>query len=66
MERARTDQAGAVEALIKQGVKFVACQNMMRRKSIRTDPAPGRRHHRVGGRQVVRKQQFEGFANFKS
>src|SRR5436305_6605769 len=37
VEKSRTDHAEAVEALIKKGVKFVACENTMRQKSIRRE-----------------------------
>ena len=50
VEKARTDHAEAVEALIKRGVRFVACENTMRQKSIRKeDLLAGRRHGALGG-----------------
>jgi len=65
VEKARTDHAGAVEALIQKGVKFVACENTMRLKSIRReDLLLGVGTVRAGAVEVVRKQQ-EGFAYFK-
>lgn len=66
VEKARTDHAEAVEALIKKGVKFVACENTMRQKSIRKeDLLPGVGTVPSGAVEVVRKQQKDGFAYFK-
>ena len=66
MERARTDHAEAVAALIEKGVKFVACENTMRQKSIRKeDLLPGVGTVPSGAVEVVRKQQRDGFAYFK-
>ena len=66
VEKARTDHAEAVEALIKKGVKFVACENTMRQKSIRKeDLLPGVGTVPSGTVEVVRKQQKDGFAYFK-
>ena len=66
VEKARTDHAEAVEALIKKGVKFVACENTMRQKSIRReDLLPGVGTVPSGAVEVVRKQQKDGFAYFK-
>jgi len=66
VEKARTEHTEAVEALIKQGVKFVACENTMRRKSIRKeDLLPGVGMVPSGTVEVVRKQQKDGYAYFK-
>jgi intracellular sulfur oxidation DsrE/DsrF family protein len=66
VEKARTDHAEAVEALVKKGVKFVACENTMRQKSIRKeDLLPGVGTVPSGAVEVVRKQQRDGFAYFK-
>jgi intracellular sulfur oxidation DsrE/DsrF family protein len=66
LEKARTDHAEAVEALIKKGVKFVACENTMRQKSIKKDDLlPGVGTVPSGAVEVVRKQQKEGYAYFK-
>ena len=66
VEKARTDHAEAVEALGKKGVKFVACENTMRQKSIRKeDLLPGVGTVPSGAVEVVRKQQKDGFAYFK-
>ena len=66
VERARTDHAEAVEALVKKGVKFVACENTMRQKSIRKeDLLPGVGTVPSGAVEVLRKQQKDGFAYFK-
>jgi intracellular sulfur oxidation DsrE/DsrF family protein len=66
VEKARSDHAEAVEALIKKGVKFVACENTMRQKSIKSgDLLPGVGTVPSGAVEVVRKQQKDGFAYFK-
>ena len=66
VEKARTEHAEAVEALVKKGVKFVACENTMRQKSIRKeDLLPGVGTVPSGAVEVVRKQQKDGFAYFK-
>ncbi len=66
VERARSDHAEALEALVKKGVKFVACENTMRQKSIRKeDLLPGVGTVRSGAVEVVRKQQEDGYAYFK-
>ena len=66
VEKARTDHAEGVEALIKKGVRFVACENTMRQKSIRkADLLPGVGTVPSGALEVVRKQQRDGFAYFK-
>lgn len=66
VEKARTDHADAVAALIKQGVKFVACENTMRTKSIRKeDLLPGVGTVPSGAVEVITKQQKDGFAYFK-
>ncbi len=66
VEKARTDHAEAVEALIKKGVRFVACENTMRQKSVRKeDLLPGVGTVPSGAVEVVRKQQKDGYAYFK-
>lgn len=66
VEKTRTDHAEAVESLIKKGVRFVACENTMRHKSIRKeDLLPGVGTVPSGAVEVVRKQQKDGFAYFK-
>lgn len=66
VETARTGHAEAVEVLIKKGVRFVACENTMRQKSIRKeDLLPGVGTVPSGAVEVVRKQQKDGFAYFK-
>lgn len=58
MAKAWTDQAEAVEVLSKRGVKFVARENTMRRKSIfKQDLLPGVGAAPSGAVEVVRKQQ---------
>lgn len=66
VEKARTDHAEAVEGLIKKGVRFVACENTMRQKSVRKeDLLPGVGTVPSGAVEVVRKQQKDGYAYFK-
>ncbi|WP_435007744.1 DsrE family protein [Tundrisphaera lichenicola] len=66
VEKARTDHAEAIESLVKQGVKFVACENTMRQKSIRKeDLLPGVGTVPSGAVEVIRKQRRDGFAYFK-
>lgn len=66
VEKARTDHTEAVAALVKQGVRFVACENTMRQKSIRKeDLLPGVGTVPSGALEVIRKQQRDGFAYFK-
>ncbi len=66
VEKARTEHAEAVEALVKRGVKFVACENTMRQKSIKKeDLLPGVGTVHSGAVEVVRRQRKDGFAYFK-
>lgn len=66
VEKARTDHAEVVEALLEKGVRFVACENTMRQKSIRKeDLLPGVGTVPSGAVEVVRKQRREGYAYFK-
>ncbi len=66
VEKARTDHAEAVEALVKRGVKFLACENTMRQKSIRKEGLlPGVGTVPSGAVEVIRKQQYDGFGYFK-
>jgi len=66
VEKARTDHAEAVLALIEKGVRFVACENTMRQKSIRKDDLlPGVGTVPSGAFEVVRRQQRDGYAYFK-
>ncbi len=66
VEKVRTDHTEAVEALVKKGVNFVACENTMRQKSIRKeDLLPGVGTVPSGSLEVVRRQQVDGYAYFK-
>jgi intracellular sulfur oxidation DsrE/DsrF family protein len=65
VEKARTELAGEVTALSNQGVRFVACENTMRQRSLGPDdllPVVGTVPS--GAFEVVRRQQ-DGFAYFK-
>jgi len=66
VEKSRSDHTEAVETLIKKGVKFVACENTMRQKSIKKeDLLPGVGTVPSGALEVVRKQHRDGFSYFK-
>lgn len=65
VEKARTELADEVAALAGQGVRFVACQNTMRQRSIRPeDLLPGVATVASGAYEVVRRQQ-DGYSYFK-
>lgn len=62
----QSGHAEAVEALVSKGVRFVACENTMRERSIaREDLLPGVGTVPSGAVEVIRTQQFEGYAYFK-
>lgn len=66
VEKARSDHAEAVEALVKKVVTFVACENTMRQESIRKeDPLPGVGTVPSGAVEVIRRRQEDGLAYFK-
>ncbi len=66
VEKHQTANAEAVEALGKQGVCFVACENTMRQKAIRKEGLlPGVDTVPSGAVEVIRKQQQDGYAYFK-
>ena len=65
VEKARTELADEVAALINQGVRFVACQNTMRQRSLGPeDLLPGVGTVPSGAYEIVRRQQ-EGYSYFK-
>jgi intracellular sulfur oxidation DsrE/DsrF family protein len=65
VEKARTAHASAVAALVKKGVRFAACENTMRQRSIRRDDLlPGLTTVPSGAFEVVRRQH-EGYSYFK-
>lgn len=65
VEKARTEHGELVASLIKRGVRFVACENTMRRNAIQKDDLlPGVGTVPSGTVEVIRKQQ-DGFAYFK-
>ncbi len=65
VEKARSELAAEVAALAEQGVRFVACQNTMRERSIGADDLlPGVGTVPSGAYEVVRRQQV-GYAYFK-
>jgi intracellular sulfur oxidation DsrE/DsrF family protein len=65
VEKARTELADEVAAQTNQGVRFVACQNTMRQRSLGPeDLLPGVGTVPSGAYEVVRRQQ-DGYAYFK-
>ena len=61
----KTDHADEVARLIKEGVRFAACENTLRDKSIpKENLLPGVTTVPAGAVEVIRKQQ-EGFGYFK-
>lgn len=63
--KAGTAHAEQVEKLLGQGVRFAACENTMREKSIgKDDLLPGVTTVPSGAVEVIRKQQ-EGYGYFK-
>jgi uncharacterized protein len=62
---ASTGHAEQVEALIDQGVRFVACENTMRDKSIgKEELLPGVGTVPAGAVEIIRRQR-DGYAYFK-
>jgi intracellular sulfur oxidation DsrE/DsrF family protein len=65
VEKARTELADDVAALIDRGVRFVACENTMRQRSLApADLLPGVATVPSGAYEIVRRQQ-EGYSYFK-
>ena len=65
LEKCKTVYAGPVESLQKKGVRFAACQNTMRQRSIRPeDLLAAVTTVPSGAFEVVRRQQ-DGFSYFK-
>ena len=65
LEKARTTHAEPVEFLQKKGVRFAACENTMRQRSIRPeDLLPTVSTVPSGAFEVVRRQQ-NGYSYFK-
>lgn len=66
VEAVRTDHAEAIALLIDRGVTFVACENTMKRNGItKDDLISGVGTVPSGAVEVVRRQQFDGFAYFR-
>lgn len=65
LEKSKTAHGAAVESLQKKGVRFAACENTMRQRSIRVqDLLPDAATVPSGAFEVVRRQH-DGFAYFK-
>lgn len=65
VERARNANAEAVERPLKKGVRFVACEDTMRQKSIREEQPPGVGTIPSVALEVVRSPQKIEYADFK-
>ncbi|QDV32798.1 DsrE family protein [Tautonia plasticadhaerens] len=66
VEAGRSGHAEAVGSLAARGVRFVACENTMRERSIdREDLLPGVGTVPSGAVELIRTQQVEGYAYFK-
>ena len=65
LEKARSAHAAQIETLQKQGVRFAACENTMRQRSIKVDDlVPGAKTVPSGAFEVVTKQR-DGYSYFK-
>lgn len=65
LEKTRSEHADMIQQLQQQGVKFVACQNTMKSKSISPeDLLPGVGTVPSGAVEVLRKQE-QGYSYFK-
>jgi intracellular sulfur oxidation DsrE/DsrF family protein len=65
VEKARTELADEVAAMANQSVRFVACENTMRERSLgREDLLPGVATVPSGAFEIVRRQQ-DGYSYFK-
>lgn len=61
----KTKQAEAIKKLMDQGVRFVACENTMKKQSLKKgDLLSGTGTVASGAVEIIRKQQ-QGFAYFK-
>ncbi len=66
VEKAHPEHAELVAELIKRGVRFVACENTMRSKSLtKEDLLPGVGTVPSGAAEVIRKQFKDGYAYYK-
>ena len=65
VEKKQTKQAEMIQTLMEKGVRFVACENTMRKKSLaKDDLVVGTLTVPSGAVEVIRKQS-EGFAYFR-
>ena len=65
IKKTGTEHAPQVAELIKKGVRFVACENTMRQKSIRKDDLLSDTGTVPSGALEVIRKQRDGFAYFK-
>jgi intracellular sulfur oxidation DsrE/DsrF family protein len=66
VEKAKSSHAEVIALLVKQGVRFIACENTMRQRSIaQEDLLPDVGTVPSGAWEVVRRQQKDGYAYFK-
>ena len=65
VEKSRTKNADDIQALMKKGVRFVACENTMAKKSLEEDDlVPGTATVPSGAVEVILKQS-EGYSYFR-
>lgn len=65
LSKKQTQQSDLVQTLIKKGVRFAACENTMKKKSLsREDLVVGTTTVPSGAVEVIRKQR-EGYSYFK-
>ncbi|MGN6133850.1 MAG: DsrE family protein, partial [Aureliella sp.] len=65
LSKKQSGQAELVQSLMKKGVRFEACQNTMRKKSLaKEDLLEGIKTVPSGAVEIIRKQS-EGFSYFK-
>lgn len=65
VQKSKAKHAEQVQALMQQGVRFDACENTMKKKSIpQDDLLPGARTVASGAVEIIRKQQ-QGYSYFR-
>lgn len=64
VEKKQTKQSDLIQALMKKGVRFVACENTMKKTLGKDDLVGGTATAPSGAVEVIRKQS-EGFGYFR-
>ena len=65
VEKSRTKNGDEIQALMKKGVRFVACENTMAKKSLEDDDlVPGTATVPSGAVEVIQRQS-EGYSYFR-